>query len=166
MNYESIILELMNRIQTLEQKVSNIEMQMFEDEEKSDKEDKEMGHKNIKITTEMLNACYDRGKKTYLLGSNNFAELAEEVSSETGMTQSTAQMYIIDINAMLHGNYFNRSMGTNAAQLFFDRIEQDFGKSGLQNAITALEQHIRYMNSMGYPVRALCRICKEYKEKL
>lgn len=165
MNYESIILELMNRIQTLEQKVSALEAHLIGDEE-INAEDNDMGRKNTKTTLEMINACYEYGKKSYLLGIDNFVELAEKVSLETGMKQSSAQMYIVAVNSMLHGNYFNRIINSTAAQLYFNRIEQDFGKKGLQNAISAMEQHICYLNSIGNPAHTLRRICNEYKGKL
>ena len=62
MQYETIILELLSRVQKLEEEVSSLKNSDISFNEQSSR-------KNIKVTPEMTKLCYEKAKEIY---NNNY----------------------------------------------------------------------------------------------
>lgn len=161
MQYETIILEMMSRIQKLEEEVeqlkSTISSNCFEQSESNIK-------KNVKVTPEMTRLCYEKAKAAY---DNQYLDtniLAEEVSNQTGMNYNTAKMNIGSIILMLKGEEYNRLLSADSLGLCLDMIYRDFGMQGLKKALNATKLHIEYLNTKGMATSKLISVFNKYKD--
>lgn len=159
MNYESIILELMTRVQKLEAEVSQLKATQQPEEQNPIKT-------KAKVTPEMINLCYIFATAVYDKEGVDTKLLAEKVNEETGMNVNTANMNIMSIIDMLNGSTYKRLLSGETVDLCLGWILKDYGKQGLEKAINALQGHIEYLNSIGNPANTLKIICKQYEQKL
>lgn len=176
MNYESIILELMERIQTLEKKQEELEkrvtaLEAGEDPgEGSDPRPKGPRQRGgyTATTDEMIDACYEKGKFAWqhkMFSPYEIRPLAEEVAKETDMNENSANMYIYVVASMLKGAVYKRAINMTATQRYFERIRQDFGQEALERAVSATRQHILYRQKLGHLVSHLIALCDQYEQK-
>lgn len=65
------------------------------------------------------------------------------------MNRRSAEIYIDDFLKMMNGEEFKSSISALAAEIFIQRIRDDFGTEYSKNAIKALEGNINYQNECG-----------------
>lgn len=165
MQYESVILEMMSRIQKLEEEVSELK-NIISNENLTDTLTNSLKRKNVKVTPEMTEICYQYAKIAYEQKNVDIDDLAEKVAQDTGMNENTAKMNIGSIKAMLEGVGFNRILSSQSLRMCFKFIYNDYGKIGLKKAIDATKEHIRYLNSINNPAINLKKVCSEFEEML
>ena len=184
MNYESIILELLTRIKTLEEQVSRLQEQVAqlqcgrtaedreslstENAEENAEEKAEVGFSSpsySKMTDEMVGLCYEYGKAARAAHTTNFWPYAGRIAEQTGMNRNSAFIYVYVFQCMLNGEVYKRAISVRATRYYFDHILVDFGKEALRGAISATEQHVEYLMERGNPCESLRALCREYKPK-
>lgn len=160
MQYETIILEMMSRIQRLEEEVEQLKkavsLSNFEQRENQPK-------RNVKVTPEMTRLCYEKAKLAYSNQYLDTNDLAEEVSNQTGMNFNTAKMNIGSIVLMLKGEEYNRILSADSLDLCLKMIYQEFGKEGLDKALTATKLHINYLKTKDMATAKLLSVYKKYE---
>lgn len=183
MQYDSIILELMSRIKTLEAEVSQLKSSISDLELRASSQDTETNisseTKNsfsssrtspsvsyTKTTDQMIDACYKKGIEAYEHPDINTWSLADAVSETTGMNRNSAFMYICAVKSMLNGTVFKRAVNTRALRRYFQSIYNDYGTDGLRNAISAVRKNIAYRESFNLPSDSISGVCDEYEAKL
>jgi hypothetical protein len=115
-----------------------------------------------KITPEMVEQSYIMAKKFYQ-GEITLDQAAVRLENSCGMAQGSAKIYILNFKSLYEGNYFNRFMKADDMEYYIRHIYEDFGEHGLRNALSALNQHIDYLEikKIGSPV-AMRRIYDRY----
>ena len=175
MQYESIILELMERIKQLEKAHENLETRISclenRNEQKRTEKPEELrmveedSGQRKKMTPEMMAACYTCGNRLYQNPQLNFGRAIDDLVEETGMNRNSAIMYVYAVKSMLAGEGYKRAISQPATELFFNSIRRDYGPAGLRNALTATRTHIRYRQQYGHVVDGLEKLCDLYEEK-
>ena len=177
MQYETIILELLNRIKILEEEGKQLKHRVAaleeaagliapESREKAPRGEETAGASTYTRTTDdMMKACYAYGKKAYLNPSRDIGEAADAVAKETGMNRSSALMYIYAAKSMLMGEIYKRAVSTKGARIFLENILSDYGVNGLEKALHSTREHIKYRQSLGHTVDSLIELCDEYEDK-
>ena len=170
MQYEKIILEMLERIQTLEDQVKELKerqvVNLSQKESIPSPTFREPRRTNTKVNDEMLEACYHAGKKAINSDYADVVELAARVKEKTGMNQNNALMTIFAVIALLNGELYKRAISGKATAKYFDNILRDYGKGGLQRAIAAMRKHINYRRTLHHNVDLLEQICDQYQEKI
>ncbi len=167
MQYEKVILEMLSRIQVLEEQVKKLQEQRPVEHIVTERLIPPTPKRNnMKVTEEMLEACYKAGKKAQNDESLEVGILADQISLETGMNRNNAMMTIYAVLAMLKGELYKRGISGKATKLYFDRILKDYGKGSLQKAIAAMRLHIDYRRSLHHNVDLLEIICDQYQAKI
>lgn len=181
MQYEKIILELMGRIQDLEEDMKNLKnrIEILENSEKriessnseSCLETEDIPGSSVsvpykKTTDEMIVMCYEYGKKAYSEKDANIGLYADEVAEKIGMNRSSAFIYIYAVKYMLDGHIYKRAISTKALRTYFEAIVNDFGKEGLAKAIRSVREHVAYRRGCGHPVDSIEALCDEYEKRL
>ncbi len=171
MQYEVIILELLSRIKKLEDEVERLKLTVNSQTSEKICSYSEDSTKNIesrntyqKMTDEMIVLCYKSGKK--ISQGEAPAELADDISEETGMNRNSALMYLYAVNGMLEGTTFKRAISAKALKMYFDLILSDYGVSGLRKAIKATKGHINYRYECGHNVDSIEAICTDYENRI
>lgn len=163
MQYETIILEMMSRIQKLEEEVEQLKNTVtsnsFEQAEIQPK-------KNVKVTPEMTRLCYEKAKAVYYNQYLDTNDLAGEISNQTGMNFNTAKMNIYSIVQMLKGEEYNRLLSADSLDLCLDMIYREFGKQGLEKALTATKLHIEYLKTKNMATAKLLSVYNRYKNMI
>ena len=166
MNYESIILELMNRIKVLENRCDEMEEQMSNlGIEPVDIGEEFMMRRNTvrqKMTKEQIRNCYEHGVALY---KYDYLDLSSEISkllSETPMNPNSAIMYVSAVINMLNGEVYKRAINQTATELYFQYIQADFGVEKLKNAIHSTKLHIKYREQFGPTLTGLVELCNKY----
>lgn len=160
MQYETIILEMMSRIQKLEEEVEELKNTISSNSIESSVSQTK---RNVKVTPEMTRLCYEKAKAIYNNPYLDTNDLADEVSTQTGMKVSTAKMNIGSMILILKGEGYNRILSADSLDLCLDMIYRDFGLSGLKKALQATELHIEYLKTKGMATSKLISIFTKYK---
>ncbi|MBQ6823914.1 MAG: hypothetical protein IJP27_04620 [Clostridia bacterium] len=161
MEYETVILEMLARIQALEEQVKELKAQQIPLQKKP------LPHRsNTKVTEEMLLACYEAGKQAVASEYADAVALAEQVHHRTGMNKNNALMTIFGVVALLNGELYKRALSGKATKKYFDLILADYGKGKLQLAIAAMRKHIDYRRALHHNVDLLEEICDRYQEMI
>lgn len=95
-----------------------------------------------KITNEMVEKSYNIGKDFYHKKIN--LKKAVELLAEIGMNKNSASDYIYNYSNLIQGKLFTRTTNIYGADYYLKKIYEENGKSGLQNALLSLSQHIDY----------------------
>lgn len=169
MQFEKIILELLSRIQKLEEEVDSLKQTVYEGAEKDPSEKSALAIQGTnttykKMTDEMIELCYKYGKRVHQ--GENLQEIADDISHETGMNRNSAIMYLQAVSSMLDGTIYKRAINSKALQKYFDNIWNDFGSNGLKKALTATKHHIEYRREFGHPVDSIEEICAKAAKRL
>ena len=176
MNYESIILELLTRIQKLEEELAELKKQVGRPPvvlNEGQAEDRAVATEQAistsrntynKLTDEMIDMCYRCGKMMYR--GEDPQELADTICEATGMNRSSAIIYLHAVNSMLSGAVFKRAISAKAITRYFDCIFNDFGSKGLKAAIHATRQHVAYRRDCGQNVDSIEALCDRFDAKL
>lgn len=174
MQYEKVILEMLSRIQALEEQVKELKaaQERKEPEFSAGLVRRECltppmpRRSNMRVTDEMLEACYQAGKKAISSDYADVVALAEQVHLQTNMNQNNAQMTIFAVMALLNGELYKRGISGKATEKYFKNILRDYGKGGLQRAIAAMRVHIDYRRSLHHNVDLLELICDQYQKQI
>lgn len=183
MQYDAIILELMVRIKALETEVADLKTTLHtleaivnpigtsdcpiaDDATVPTQTPSPHSTSYTKMTEEMMEICYNYGKKAYQTPNATIKEYADMAVSETGMNRNSAIMYISAVESLLAGKVFNRSISAKALRKYFSTIHAEFGNDGLTNAITATRAHIAYRQRGNFPVDSLVALCDTFESKL
>lgn len=174
MQYEKIILEMLERIQVLEEQVKELKEKQKQDvglpapapNWQPSPTFREPRRTNSKVNDEMLEACYHAGKEAIASDYADVVELAAQVKEKTGMNQNNALMTIFAVMALLNGELYKRAISGKATAKYFDNILRDYGKGGLQRAIAAMRKHITYRRALHHNVDLLERVCDQYQEMI
>ncbi len=172
MQYQSIILELMGRIQNLEEEVRELKRQLADMTSGTSQEEILYTNEDVrtgsvvqyqKMTDDMIMACYEGGKK--LRDGSNAQDIAENIAEITGMNKNSAVMYLYAVSGMLDGVVYKRAISAKAIKKYFETIYNEYGKAGLQKAIRATRFHTEYRRECGHVVDSIDSICDLYEEK-
>jgi predicted HNH restriction endonuclease len=94
------------------------------------------------IIFKQYSVAYDLAKKLY---QKNITQLqALNKVQDVGMGVESAKMYFRAFERLVNGELFNRMINAPAFDYYLEKIYSDFGKAGLENALTALNKHIEY----------------------
>lgn len=160
MQYETIILEMMSRVQKLEEEVEQLKNTLLSNSfEQSETQPK----RNVKVTPEMTRLCYEKAKEVYKNKYIYIDEFAEQVSNQTGMNFNTAKMNIYSIAQMLRGEEYNRLLSADSLDLCLDMIYRDYGEKGLRKALKATELHIEYLKTKDMATSKLISVFNKHK---
>lgn len=178
MKYESVILEMMTRIQKLEARCYALEGHGAQPEQKEaaapavpaekrvpTKRKKESKHKYGKLTEDMVEACYQSACRLEQGGELNFADELAWLVEEYGINRNTAIMCVYAARSMLRGDSYNRAISRPATEHLFQDILRDFGEPGLQRAIQATRAHIEYRIGLGHHMDGLESLCRQYENR-
>lgn len=174
MQYEKVILEMLERIQALEDQVKELKEKqksvlpqpaptLIRQEVLTPPMPRRT---NTKVTDEMLEACYWAGKRAVGSDYADVTMLADQVSMQTGMNRNNAIMTIFAVVALLNGELYKRAVSGRALARYFDNILCDYGKGGLQRAIAATRKHIDYRRALHHNVDLLEQICDRYQKMI
>ena len=162
MTNDAIILELLRRIQVLENEVEILKKQLL-----SPKPEIEPAKKpRITTTPEMIKACYLYGEQAYKSPKADIKKFVSNVVKETGMNKDSAAMYIYAVKYMLEGVAFKRAINLEANRTYFDTIRDKYGKNGLKKAIKSTREHITYRQGFNHNVDSIIKLCDEYEQFL
>lgn len=176
MQYEIVILELLTRIKKLENDVSELKQLLNNLSLTSNKSDKEITNENnykndptankkyIKLTDDMINICYNYGKRAF--NGESIQELSDIISNSTGMNKNSAVIYLYAVCDMLNGTIYKRNISLKAIKKYYDNILNDYGKSGLKKAIQSTRLNIEYRKKCGHNIASMEKICNKYEKKL
>ena len=166
MNYDAIILELLSRIQTLEEEVVSLKKVICDNSNKLlvNESAEESSSKNKKMTDAMIDLCYKGGKKVH--SGDNIQEIADDIVDETGMNRNSAIMYMQVVCCLLDGIVYKRAINSKALQKYYDNIWNEYGSDGLKKAIIATREHISYRRELGHPVDSIEEICSKAEARL
>lgn len=95
-----------------------------------------------KITKELIEKSYDVAKLFYK-GDLSLKE-SRNILIEKGMNSNSAVDYIYGYSNLIQGKLFTRTMNSLGMEYYFQRIFDENGDNGLQNALLSLSQHIDY----------------------
>ena len=115
------------------------------------------------ITIKEIEKAYEVGLLRHK-GKLKLKEADRALVDATGMTASSAQMYVRAVVNMLDGRRLNRTINLVAARCFLDNIQRDFGPEGLEKALTSFEAHADYYESKGRSRKVSARkLIQEYR---
>lgn len=173
MKYDTIILELLSRIKSLEDDVTQLKQQL----NALSASQKDVNHAPVtqstptssspsyqKMTEEMMMICYKCGKKLH--AGENLTDLVDCIEDETGMNRNSAIMYLYAVSAMLGGTIYKRAINATATKMYFDQIFSEYGSKGLKLALEATRLHIDYRKDCGHTVDSIEALYNQYAKRL
>ena len=168
MQYEQVILEMLSRIQTLENQVRELQQQKQQSTVENQSQNMPLPlsgpHRtNVKVTDEMLEECYQMGKLFFEGKEDDVQYMAEQVNKKTSMNRNNAIMTIFAVIALLSGELYKRGISAKATKKYFANIMRDYGEGALQRAIAAMRMHISYRRSLHHNVDLLETVCDEFQ---
>lgn len=176
MEYDAIILELLNRIKKLETEIEELKCVVNNDQAVQPLEETELLLENEEesteetstprrhLTEEMMDCCYKGGKKAH--AGANVPDLAANIAATTQMNESSAIIYLYAVKSMLAGQVYKRAISAKAIKKYFDNIYSEYGSAGLKKAIQATRQHVAYRRRFGHNVDSIESLCNEYESRL
>lgn len=164
MNYESVILELLQRIQRLELEVNELKQKSSQVADETTEKCMNSSNSYNRLDDEMIKLCYDYGKKLYSGG--NSRQLADMIANETGMKKNSAIIYLYAVKSMLEGKEFKRAISAKAMQIYLDKISEEFGTTGLERALSSTDKHIEYRIGCGHNVDSLIKLAEKNRKRL
>jgi 5-methylcytosine-specific restriction protein A len=95
-----------------------------------------------KITNLMVEKSFEIGKRFY----QNKISLKEgiKVLTDIGMNENSAVDYVYNYSNLIQGKLFTRTTNIYGTEYFLQKILEENGSEGLQNALLSLSQHIDY----------------------
>lgn len=176
MEYDAIIIELLNRIKKLETDVAELKRAVGSNQPTARHEEEELSLENEeatvadapaprkKLTDEMMDTCYKSGKMAF--AGENVQDLAAEIAEATQMNESSAVIYLYAVKCMLSGQVYKRAISAKAIKKYFDNIFNEYGSAGLKKAIHATRLHVDYRRNCGHNVDSIEELCNEYEGRL
>jgi 5-methylcytosine-specific restriction protein A len=95
-----------------------------------------------KITNEMVEKSYEIGKRFY----KNQVSLKDgiKVLTDIGMNENSAVDYVYNYSNLIQGKLFTQTTNIYGTEYYLQKIYEENGIDGLQNALLSLSQHIDY----------------------
>ncbi len=95
-----------------------------------------------KITKELVEKSFEIGKKFY----KDQISLKEgmKILTDIGMNENSAVDYIYNYSNLVQGKLFTRTTNIYGTEYFLQKIYEENGINGLQNALLSLSQHLDY----------------------
>lgn len=172
MQHDAIILELLSRIKKLEDDVTELKQvrigKALDYGNSAEEDDGQVWKKEAisysKVTDEMIEACYECGKKVAF--GEHIQDMADYVAESTGMNRNTAFMHLYVVQCMIDGNVYKRAISAKATKAYYDGIINDFGDAGLKLALCATAQHLAYREENGITAGPIENVYNEYKNRI
>ncbi|HLY70741.1 MAG TPA: hypothetical protein VKR53_13500 [Puia sp.] len=122
----------------------------------------------MKITTEHIRASFRVAKKVYeSRGEYRKTDGKNELVDIHGMNEHSATNYIRIFDQMMKGKVFKKTMSVESFKYFLDHIFAAYGPTKLSLALSALQQHIVYLEevqdtNLGFFIRLKMSWSKEF----
>lgn len=171
MQYDAIILELLDRIKQLETHCNSLSNRIsFLEEQQIPEEPQEeaitSGPDRQKMTQTMIDACYVCGRQLFQDDTLPFNQAVAQLTEQTGINYASAVIYVYAVINMLKGETYKRAINQSATKQYLQRILEDYGKPMLAKALAATKGHIAYRERCGHKVSGLIQISNDYEAKL
>ena len=168
MQYEIIILELMNRIKQVESRCDEVEEILAHLLQEPETAEEAAGDttRRQRVTPEQMRACYDCAVQLFGQAGAGFSAAIDTLVDETRMNRNSAISTVNVVRNMLAGKGYTRAISHPGTVLFWEAIKKDFGAEALKKAIQATRDHVAYRRQFGHPVDSLERLCEEYEQGL
>ena len=82
------------------------------------------------------------------------------------MKKNSAIIYLYAVKSMLEGKEFKRAISAKAMQVYFDKISEEFGTTGLERALNSADKHIEYRIRCGHNVDSLIKLAEKNRKRL
>ncbi|MFA4836790.1 MAG: hypothetical protein WC749_12065 [Dehalococcoidia bacterium] len=102
----------------------------------------------MKITEEMSKEAYLVARKVHQ-GEMARNEGIRDLVDRLGMNQGSATELVHKLGIMLEGSSYQRTMNYFTTEHYIQSIRVDFGEAAYRNALSALEKHLDYYDSLG-----------------
>jgi 5-methylcytosine-specific restriction enzyme A len=108
----------------------------------------------------IINVIYDVAVAVY----EGKLEKKHAVSFYLGekVNHASVYMYINNYKCMREGKAYSRAMNASITRCFLNKILQEHKKAGLEKALSALDKHIVYYNSLGRGKHNLLNASNEF----
>ena len=116
----------------------------------------------MKISSSMISCAYEYGIKVYRKEMAGIDARAE-VYHQTGMDPGSAGDYINNLQYMLAGQEYKRTMNMAATEYFLIHIGEEFGRQAQQKAAEAVAAHVRYYERIHSYLPSIDKIALKYK---
>ena len=95
-----------------------------------------------KITNQMVEKSFEIGKRFY----KNQISLKDgiKILTDIGMNENSAVDYVYNYSNLIQGKLFTRTTNIYGTEYYLQKIYEENGVEGLQNALLSLSQHIDY----------------------
>jgi 5-methylcytosine-specific restriction enzyme A len=95
-----------------------------------------------KITNQMVEKSFEIGKRFY----KNQISLKDgiKILTDIGMNENSAVDYVYNYSNLIQGKLFTRTTNIYGTEYYLQKIYEENGVDGLQNALLSLSQHIDY----------------------
>lgn len=124
--------------------------------------------KEKKVSPEVLEKIYEIAKKDYYKQLDNKNESISLLCKQYDVNDATVKHYIGSIKHMIDGSEYQRTMSEVNTEHAFEKIKEDFGLKGLENAVRATIQHAKYYhhsNKKGSQRRNIEKLCDKWVKK-
>lgn len=115
-----------------------------------------------KITMSMIEQSYFQAKEMFAARAS--LTESKEILGLSGMSPASAQDYLLNFRQMMNGEKYTRTMSSAATIYFLENIKKDFGQKKFEKALSAVQSHVNYYNSLGHGrLNAIEEILKTFK---
>ena len=97
----------------------------------------------MRITEDQVQAAYGYGKRMYAV-QISLGEVVLRLSRETGLNKVSAQHLVSNLQYMLEGRIYKRTMNAYATEHYLTKITEDFSSEKLRAALDAVSGHVAY----------------------
>jgi len=101
------------------------------------------------ITESMVKDIYLNAIKVYS-NSLTMQSAIDELERNHSMNRGSAKDYLLNYRCLLDGIKYKRTMNEYATKYFIYHILKDRGLQSLKNALSAVQQHVDYYDSLGH----------------
>lgn len=119
----------------------------------------------MKIDRAKYEEAYKLGRKVYA----NELRLTDAKNSlkAIGLNSSSAVDLVANLRRLLDGQRYTRALSTATTDHYLTWILRDYGEPALKRAVSALEQHIQYYQSLkGDPMRTFVQVLEKHRKLL
>jgi hypothetical protein len=118
----------------------------------------------MRISQDAIREGYKVARRVYQEGLSKAAAI-NELEERLSLNRNSAKDIIDNIGYMLKGERYERKNSTFATEHFLKMILHDFGREKLNNALTAVEKHLDYYESVpkGSKQPSIRRVVERYR---
>lgn len=95
------------------------------------------------ISFEMTKLCYEEAKRIYPK-KDSIKTTAENIYKKTNMNLGSVKAYIKAFFQMRNGEKLSWDLSELGLKFYFEHLYKDFGKDGLQNALVAVKEYLKF----------------------